>query len=118
MTPSNKQNNLDAVQQTIAKHFPDEAPHELLARMQSLLKFVATIDPKILAYSSKNPSLHTQQPGGMFTQYKNASPQPARQIFNSEQDKIRKTLLGQITKIQDISHLEPAVRISAARKLK
>lgn len=118
MTTQNKQNDINSVEQTLAKHFPDETPHELLTRMQSLLTFVGSLDPKLLAYSSKHqPTQHqhaSHQPV-MLHQFK--KPVSTQSITHVEKD-IRNTLLSQISKLQEINHLEPAQRISASRKFK
>lgn len=120
MTTSNNQNSIEAIGQTLAKHFPDETPHELLTRMQSLLTFVGSLDPKLLAYSSKNPTAQHQHPSHqpvMLHQYVNKKYAPTPMGTPLEKE-IRDTLLSQITKIQEINHLEPAQRVSASRKFK
>lgn len=119
MTATNKPK--EQIEAIFSKHFPDEGIPEVLDRVQKLLTFMGSLDPKLLAYSSKHNSVQSLQTGhqpSMLHQYnnKNTTQRPVQQIHLEQE--IRNTLLSQITKLRDISHLEPAVRISAARKLK
>lgn len=118
MTIQNKQTDIDSIEQTLTKHFPDETPHELLSRMQSLLTFIGSLDPKLLSYTHKNQAIQQPNPSHqpvMLHQYK--KPVSAQNINPIEKD-IRNTLLSQITKLQEINHLEPAQRALASRKFK
>lgn len=121
-------NNLNEVESLLAKHFPDESPHELLTRMQSLLTFVGKIDPKILAYSNKTSALSPSQKQQisshqpvMLHQFNQANKKAAQPSLSSEpklEEEVRTVLLSQIAKLQEINHLEPAQRASATRRMK
>lgn len=116
------------VESIIAKHFPDESPHELLSRMQSLLTFVGKIDPKILAYTNKTNAvtasqkqhIPSQQPVMLhqFNQANKKATHPSLSSTPKLEEEVRTVLLSQIAKLQEINHLEPAQRASATRRMK
>lgn len=114
------QNNLNnEVENILAKHFPDESPHELLSRMQSLLTFVGKIDPKILSYTNTAGSAQKQQITGhqqpvMLHQFNQANKKSAHSSTPKLEEEVRATLISQISKLQEINHLEPAQRMSAS----
>ena len=125
---TNTNDNLDEVESILAKHFPDESPHELLGRMQSLLTFVGKIDPKILAYSSKTHvaqapekqhiSGHSPAILHQFNQTTKKNNHPSLSSAPKLEEEVRSVLLGQILKLQEINHLEPSQRTSATRRMK
>lgn len=125
---TNTNDNLDEVESIIAKHFPDESPHELLNRMQSLLTFVGKIDPKILAYNSKihaaqapekqHISGHQPMMLHQFNQATKKNTHPSLSSVPKLEEEVRTVLLSQISQLQEINHLEPSQRASATRRMK
>lgn len=125
---ANINNNIDEVETILAKHFPDESPHELLSRMQSLLTFVGKIDPKILGYSGKSHTaqipekqhIGAHQPVMLhqFNQANKKATHPSASSTPKLEEEVRAVLLSQISKLQEINHLEPAQRASATNRMK
>lgn len=125
----NINNNLDSeIEAVFAKHFPDETPLEVLSRMQKSIDFAKSIDKKILTYNNKS---HT--PGASEKQHINGHQPVMLHHFNQTnkkaihfapssapklEEEVRAVLLSQVSKLQEINHLEPAQRTSATRRMK
>lgn len=109
---------LEKTVEIIAKHYPDETPAELLARMQHLLEFMGSLPEKLLSYHP-TPQRHSPlsvSQTGILHQFNHNKSSAKPEQANLKQDKLRAALLAQIEQIQAIRHLEPAQKISAKLK--
>ena len=116
-TEKNKLNDL------FSEYFPDETPLDILTRMQSLLRFTQSLDPKLLTPRPTQQAMpqaiyNNSNNKGLFHQFKPNNNNTTALAMTDTQKQIHASLLTQVKQLRDLAHLESAQKISFARKLK